>query len=125
MEVLIVGTIRVDAAHRDALLAGIRPLVRKTRLEEPGCLAYAFTADTVEDDLVQVVERWQDEASLGAHFAHPNFFATKNALHELGSGTSSMLKFRVDLSEPVRDGERRYRADFFTAAEKEHLSPAP
>jgi quinol monooxygenase YgiN len=117
VEILIVGTIKVDSERRDALLAAIRPLVHKTRLEEPGCLAYAFTADTVEEDLVQVVERWQDEASLGAHFAHPYFFATKSLLHEFGSGTSSILKFRVDVSEPVRDSERRYRADFFTAAE--------
>jgi quinol monooxygenase YgiN len=117
VEILIVGTINVDPARRDALLTAIRPLVNKTRQEEPGCLAYAFTADTVEDDVVQVLEHWQDEASLAAHFAHPNFFATKTALHEYGSGTSSIRKFRADLSEPVRDSERRYRADFFTAAE--------
>ncbi len=115
MEILIVGTIKVDPERRDALLEGIRPLVQKTRVEESGCLSYAFSADTVEDDLVQVVEHWQDEASLAAHFAHPNFFATRDRIHELGSGASSMLKFRVDISEPVRDSERRYRADFFTA----------
>ncbi|WP_448624926.1 putative quinol monooxygenase [Geodermatophilus sp. URMC 64] len=115
MEILIVGTITVDPARRDALLAAIRPLVQKTRQEEPGCLAYAFTADTVDENVVQVLEHWQDEASLAAHFTHPNFFATKTALHENGSGTSSIRKFRTDLSEPVRDGERRYRADFFTA----------
>jgi quinol monooxygenase YgiN len=117
VEILIVGTIKVDPERRDALLEAIQPLVHKTRLEEPGCIAYAFTADTVEDDLVQVVEHWQDEASLAAHFDHPYFLATKNRLHELGSATSSILKYRVDLSEPVRDSERRYRADFFTAAE--------
>jgi len=116
VEILIVGTIQVEPARRAELLAAVAPLVRRTREEEPGCLAYAFTADTVEDDLVQVVERWQDEASLAAHFGHPYFFATKEALHAHGSGASSVEKYRVDLREPVRDGERRYRADFFTAA---------
>ena len=114
MEILVVGTLRVDAGRRDALLAAIRPWVRKTREEEPGCLAYAFTADTVDDDLVQVLEHWQDEPSLAAHFLHPNFFATKETLHAHGSGASSIDKYRVDLREPVRDGDRRYRADFFT-----------
>jgi quinol monooxygenase YgiN len=115
LEILIVGTLTVDPSRRDALLAAIRPWVQKTRQEEPGCLAYAFTADTVDDDVVQVVEHWQDEDSLAAHFLHANFFATKDMLHEHGSGASSIRKYRVDLGEPVRDGERRYRADFFTA----------
>jgi quinol monooxygenase YgiN len=115
LEILIVGTLTVDPSRRDALLAAIRPLVQKTRQEEPGCLGYAFTADTVDDDVVQVVEHWQDEDSLAAHFVHANFFATKDTLHEHGSGASSIHKYRVDLSEPVRDSERRYRADFFTA----------
>jgi quinol monooxygenase YgiN len=117
VEILIVGTITVDPERRAALLAAIRPWVHSTRREEPGCLAYAFTADTVDDDLVQVLEHWQDESSLAAHFRHPNFFATKSLLHEHGSGTSVIQKHRVDLSEPVRDSERRYRADFFTITE--------
>lgn len=118
MEILIVGTITVDPERRGALLAAIRPLVQKTRREEPGCLEYAFTADTVDDDRIIVVERWQDESTLAAHFMHPNFLATKDTLHDLGSGKSVIRKYRVDISEPVRDSEKRYRADFFTVAEE-------
>ena len=117
MEILIVGTISVDPERRDAVLAAIRPLVRKTRQEEAGCLEYAFTADTVDDDRVIVVERWQDESTLAAHFMHANFLATKNTLHDLGSGKSEIRKYRVDISEPVRDSDKRYRADFFTVAD--------
>jgi quinol monooxygenase YgiN len=117
VEILIVGTITIDAERRDALLAAIRPLVQKTRQEEPGCLDYAFTADTVDDDRVVVVERWRDEITLAAHFMHPNFLATKNTLHDLGSGKSVIRKYRVDVSEPIRDSENRYRADFFTIAQ--------
>lgn len=115
MQIFITGTIAIDPGKRDALLAAILPLVRATREEEPGCLEYAFTADTVEDDRIVVLERWHDEAALAAHFAHPNFHATKGTLHEYGSGESVINKYRVDLSEPLRDSERRYRADFFTA----------
>ena len=117
MQIFITGTIAIEPERRDALLAAIRPLVRATRDEEPGCLEYAFTADTVEDDRIVVLERWRDEATLAAHFEHPNFIATKSALHEYGSGASVINKYRVDLSEPLRDSERRYRADFFTAVD--------
>jgi len=34
------------------------------------------------------------------------------ALHENGSGTSHIAKYRIDRAEPVRDAEGRYRADF-------------
>lgn len=117
MEILIVGAIAVEPERRNELLAAIRPLLRKTREEEAGCLEYAFSADTVDRDRIVVVERWQDEATLAAHFEHPNFLETKSTLHDYGSGKSVIRKYRVDLSEPVRDSQNRYRADFFTAAD--------
>jgi quinol monooxygenase YgiN len=112
VEILIVGTIEVEPQRRGALLAAIRPYVERTRAEEPGCLDYAFTADTVDDDRIVVVERWTDEESLAAHFVHPYFTATKHALHENGSGASHVAKYRVNQAESVRDAEGRYRADF-------------
>ena len=114
MQILIVGSIAVPAERRNALLAAIRPLVSRTRAEEPGCLEYAFSADTVDEGRIVVVEHWADEASLAAHFEHQNFLDTKDALHANGSGASAIRKYRVDLDEPVRDGDNRYRADFFT-----------
>jgi quinol monooxygenase YgiN len=100
VEILIVGTITVDPERRGALRAAIRPLVQKTRREEPGCLEYAFTADTVDDDRIIVVERWQDESTLAAHFMHPNFLATKDTLHDLGSGKSVICNNRVRVRSP-------------------------
>jgi quinol monooxygenase YgiN len=112
VQILILGTIDVEPQHRAALLAALRPCVQRTREEEPGCLAYAFMADTVDDDQIMVVERWADEESLTAHFAHPNFAATKRALHDNGSGPSRIAKYRADQAGPVRDAQGRYRADF-------------
>jgi quinol monooxygenase YgiN len=112
VEILIVGSIEIEPERRAALLEAVRPYVERTRAEEPGCLDYAFMPDTVDDDRIVVVERWADEQTLAAHFAHPNMAATKRALHENGSGTSHIAKYRVDRAEPVRDGQGRYRADF-------------
>ena len=112
MEILIVGTIEVEPQRRGALLEAVRPHVERTRAEEPGCLDYAFMAATVDDDRIVVVERWADEESLAAHFAHPNMAATRRALHDNGSGTSHIAKYRVDRAEPVRDAAGRYRAGF-------------
>jgi quinol monooxygenase YgiN len=112
MQILIVGTIEVEPQRRGALLEAVPPCVAATRAEELGCLDYAFTADTVDDDRIVVLERWADEESLAAHFVHPNMAATKRALHENGSGASHVAKYRVNQAESVRDAEGRYRADF-------------
>src|ERR1700691_5112099 len=112
VEILIVGTIEVEPQRRGALLEAIRPYVAATRAEEPGCLDYAFTADTVDDDRIVVLERWADEETLAAHFIHPNMAAPKPRLHANGAGPSPIAKYRVDRTEPVRDAEGRYRADF-------------
>jgi len=112
VEILIVGSIEIEPERRAALLAAVRPYVERTRAEEPGCLDYAFMPDTVDEDRIVVVERWADEQTLAAHFAHPNMAATKRALHENGSGTSHIAKYRVDRAEPVRDAAGGYRADF-------------
>lgn len=114
MEILVVGTIEVPPDQRAELLEVLRPLVQRTREEEPGCLAYAFSPDTVDPGCIQVLEHWQDEASLAAHFEHPNFAASKAVLGRRRSGTSTIAKHRVDRSGPVRDDEGRYRADFST-----------
>ena len=112
MEVLIAGSIQVDPSRRSELLEAVRPLVERTRADEPGCLEYAFMADTVADDVVVVLERWADEQTLAAHFLHPNMAATKRALREHGSRSSSIAKYRVDAVRPVKDASGTYRADF-------------
>jgi len=112
VQVLIAGTIEVDPDRRQGLLDAVRPLVERTRKDEPGCLEYAFTADTVEGGRVVVLERWADEATLAAHLVHDNMLATRRALHEHGSGRSTIAKYRVDTVQPVKDAAGTYRADF-------------
>jgi quinol monooxygenase YgiN len=111
VQVLITGSIAVDPARRQSLLDAVRPLVERTRRDEPGCLHYALTADTVDAGRVVVLERWEDEATLAAHFAHENMAATRDALHEHGSGRSTVSKYRVDAVRPVKDAAGHYRAD--------------
>lgn len=122
MEILVVGTIEVPPEQRAELLEALQPLIRRTREEEPGCLAYAFTPDTLDAGCIQVLEHWRDEASLAAHFAHPNFAASKAVLGRRRSGASRIAKHRVDRSGPVRDDSGRYRADFADPSGEAHLA---
>jgi quinol monooxygenase YgiN len=114
--IVIAGTIDLtNPGDRDACIAASLPLQLSTRNDEPGCTAYCFGADPVVAGRIQVVECWADEASLAAHFAHPNFTGMKAMLASFPRDVSHVTKYRVDLAEPVYDADRRPRADFFTA----------
>jgi quinol monooxygenase YgiN len=114
--IVIAGTIDLtNPDDRDACIAASLPLQLSTRNDEPGCTAYCFGADPVVAGRIQVIECWADEASLAAHFSHPNFTGMKAVLSEFPRGASLVTKYRSDLAEPVYDADRRPRADFFTA----------
>jgi quinol monooxygenase YgiN len=116
--IIIAGTIDLaDPTSTAAALATTAPLQQATRDEEPGCLAYVFSADPCVEGRLCVYELWEDEASLAAHFVHPNYLQMRTALGTIGLKGSDNKKYRTDLSEPVYDATRTPRADFFTATE--------
>lgn len=90
-----------DAARRDEAVARSAAIQAATRADEPGCLVYCFAADPVRDDLIQVYELWTDEASLAAHFEHPNYRAMLEMLGAAGLVSATSRKLRIDAAEPV------------------------
>ena len=113
--IIIAGTIDFgNKGDRDKAVEIGTPLQAAGRTE-PGCLAYSFAADPCVDTRIQVYELWTDEASLAAHFEHPNYHNMRKALGEAGIIGADNSKYRVDLSEPVYDDTHTPRADFFTA----------
>jgi quinol monooxygenase YgiN len=105
--IVVAGTIGfATQEHRDAAVAATVDLQRSTRADEPGCLAYCFGPDAVDPTVVQVYELWADEASLAAHFEHPNYSAMRRVLRSFErSGLSSTAKYRVDATAPVYSGD--------------------
>ena len=94
------------------------PLQQATRDDEPGCLAYCFAPDPCIDGRMQVYELWEDEASLAAHFQHPNYLNMGMGLGGIGLAGAAAHKYRVTAVEPVYDDTRKARADFFTYDEQ-------
>jgi quinol monooxygenase YgiN len=115
--IIIAGNLEfIDQENRDGAVAAVRDLQDATRSDEPGCVSYSFSADSTVATRVQIYEHWIDEASLAAHFLHPNYHNTRAMLGQFKRGSGSqILKFRADLSEPVYDSTGVPRADFFTA----------
>lgn len=113
--IIVSGTIHfADRQARDGAVAASIELQLATRLHEPGCLAYVFTADPVEPHDVHVYEAWTDQAALAAHFEHPNYSAMRAILRQFPrAGASVVAKHDVVYSEPVYDTSGVARADWF------------
>ncbi len=77
--VIVVATIRLKPATRDAFLVEFHRIVPAVR-NEAGCIEYGPTVDAttnianqnVDADRVTIVEKWQSVASLEAHLVAPH-----------------------------------------------------
>ena len=113
--IVLAGTAEfATRAGRDEGVAASAPFQAPARNDEPGCLAYYFAADPVNDTRMVVYELWADEASLAAHFKHKNYFDMRDNMAKYGVVSAKFKKYRVDHSEPVYDDTGTPRADFFS-----------
>jgi quinol monooxygenase YgiN len=99
--IVLVGWIDVDPQRCAEVLAASEPLQRATRAEEPGCLAYVFSADPLHDGRIAVHEAWRDAESLQAHFAHANYHGMLALLGSAGIRGMDVAKHDVARSAPV------------------------
>jgi heme-degrading monooxygenase HmoA len=63
-----------------------------------------------------VYELWDDEASLAAHFQHPNYHAMRAALQGQGIVGTANRMFLVARDEPVYGPQGQIRDRFFVDA---------
>lgn len=114
MSILIAGTVHLPAGDREKALAETADLVAETRTQD-GCEHYVWTADPTSDTRLYVFEKWSSTEALAAHLAGPYYMNMLGSLGKYGVSDVDVLKYRVDLEEPVYDPEGKPRADFFTA----------
>ena len=115
--IAIIGHLDVDPAVRDRLVASTTDLQRATREDEPGCIVYTIGADPVDPGRISIVELWESAETLDAHFQHPNFFATGDALRAEPRLGGSALKYRIDAHDPVRGHDGKASTEFWSAVD--------
>ena len=112
--IVLVGTGEFETKEgRDECLRTGVSLQSATREDEPGCLAYYFAPDPVIERVMVVWELWADEASLAAHFKHPNYLNMGANFAKYGWVKGDFKKYQVDRVSAVYDETFTPRADFF------------
>ncbi|HEY2049001.1 MAG TPA: putative quinol monooxygenase [Caulobacteraceae bacterium] len=92
--IVVAGYIRVAPADRDNFIKVLQRHVPQV-LEKDGCIAYSFSADFLDPNVVRVSELWRDLRSLEAHLASEEFLSTGNELREVEFLERSVQRYDV------------------------------
>jgi quinol monooxygenase YgiN len=95
----VLATVRVAPGRREEFLAEFRQLVPQVHAEQ-GCIEYGAAIDIVtmlpaqiapRDDVVLVIEKWEDVAALEAHLMAPHMLAYRGRVKALVLGTELQI----------------------------------
>jgi quinol monooxygenase YgiN len=89
--IIVTGTFRIPTDRLAAALPAMAAMVAASRAE-PGCRHYAYGQDVLEPGCIHVVEHWDDEAALAAHFATPHLAAWRAQFAALGITDRQLVK---------------------------------
>ena len=98
--IVITGKITLDPAKKQEITAAAIEMMQATRAEA-GNLEYAFTWDLVDEGVLRVVEQWEDETALDAHFKEPHMAAFTGKMGDFGMTGMEVIKHQVSASGPV------------------------
>ena len=90
----------IDPARRADLVAAAITMQQASR-PEAGCHHYVFAADLEHDDVFHIAEKWEDQASLDAHFATPHMAAFQAAVAGAVKGMKA-AKYEIAAELPLR-----------------------
>ncbi len=113
MKIIISGTVDLDPAQMEGALKAAKPLIDGALTQE-GCMDYDWCPDPYTEGRLRVFERWSSEEALRAHFNNHWYSDMRETLAQFGIRGADVLKYRIDIAEPVYDETATARADFFT-----------
>lgn len=93
--ILVMGTFRLPAASFEAAAPLMRKVIEATRAED-GCLAYAYSHDVLDPELIHVSEKWRDRAALDAHFRTAHMATWAEERKDLGLSARDIRVFESD-----------------------------
>lgn len=72
MAIIIQAAMQAKPGQRDSMAIACQAAMAGSQAE-PGCNTYRFTVDIADSNLFHIVEVWDDEPSLLAHFGGKSF----------------------------------------------------
>ena len=92
---IVLAKAKVGAGAMGAFRAAVADMVTASHAES-GCITYAFTQDVLDPGVIHIVEKWQDEAALTAHFTTPHMAAFGAAIESLDVQVVEAVKYHTE-----------------------------
>ena len=80
--ILVNAKITVKAGERDNAISKMQDLIKSTRLE-PGCINYNLYINAEDENVLMVLEQWENQDVLDAHMRTEHFKAFNAAVADI------------------------------------------
>lgn len=98
--IALAGSFRIASGQRDAAIPVLTAMVEASR-SEPGCIAYSFAFDALDDHLVRVFELFTDAAALQAHRDSPHMATFRAAREHVGFHARDITEYDIANARPA------------------------
>ncbi len=88
--IMVTAKITAKSGEKDNIIAKAQDLITSSRLDS-GCISYNLYANTGDDDLLLMLEQWENLEVLQSHMQTEHFKA-------FGAATKDMLAKEMDIS---------------------------
>jgi quinol monooxygenase YgiN len=87
--IIVTATITANPDERDKIIKKSQDLIESTRLES-GCISYNLYASTEDDNILLMLERWENQEVLESHMQTKHFKA-------FGADIKNLLARKLDI----------------------------
>lgn len=98
---IVAGTLHVDPANTDVVMADAVVMMKATHAEE-GNLAYVFSLDPIEAGTVHIFEKWESAEALAAHSKAPHMADFQSKMGAWGITGADLKKYEIASEGPLR-----------------------
>ena len=97
---IVLAEVKIKAETRDDAIAAAIEMMEATHKEE-GCIAYNFYTDVADPTVIRIVEKWESDEALLAHFQTPHMAAFGAKMPAFVDGPVTADKYYISKSEPI------------------------
>jgi len=93
--IIVTATITAKPTKRDEIISNSHDLIKSTRIE-PGCISYDLYASTEDEDVLIMLEQWENREVLDAHLKTEHFGAFGMVIKDIVAKEISIVIYSAE-----------------------------
>ncbi len=99
MKYMIIVTAKITAksSKKDKIISKAQNLIEYSRLD-PGCISYSLYASTEDENILLMLEQWENQDALGSHMQTEHFKAFNIAVKDNLAGEVDISVYSAEVN---------------------------